>query len=63
MGSFTNSFDSEIVLLGGKNEKNNKVSRVGASPDDHEENEDDLNIQDSVSIRTLCSNFQTSGKV
>ena len=56
MSSFSNSFDSEIVLLG--NQKNMKHSRVGVSNSDDDEH-DDLNIQDSVSVRTFSSNPAT----
>ena len=61
MSSFTNSFDSEIVLLG----KHSKHSRVASYPpsilpsQDNPEDQD-LGIQDSVSVRTFSSNYQTS---
>ena len=61
MSSFTNSFDSEIVLLG----KHHKHSRVASYPpsilpsQDNPEDQD-LGIQDSVSVRTFSSNYHTS---
>ena len=63
MSSFTNSFDSEIVLLGGGNNKIrpsvknfNRIANLTSEPASEEE---DLHIQDSVSIRTLSSNAST----
>ena len=53
--SFSNSFDSEIVLLGG-GQRPGKHSRVGAiTSKDQEEEDQDLQIQDSVSVRTFSS--------
>ena len=60
--SFSNSFDSEIVLLGG-GQRPGKHSRVGAiTSKDQEEEDQDLQIQDSVSVRTFSSISQMSSK-
>ena len=60
--SFSNSFDSEIVLLGG-GQRPGKHSRVGAmTSNDQEEEDQDLQIQDSVSVRTFSSISQMSSK-
>ena len=60
--SFSNSFDSEIVLLGG-GQRPGKHSRVGAmTSKDQEEEDQDLHIQDSVSVRTFSSMSQMSSK-
>ena len=63
MSSFTNSFDSEIVLLG-KHNKHSKVASYPPSilPSQDIQDEQDLGIQDSVSVRTFSSNFQTSAE-
>ena len=62
--SFSNSFDSEIVLLGGseKQHRPGKHSRVGTLTSDKIEDEEDLNIEDSVSIRSLTSYSVISGE-
>ena len=60
--SFSNSFDSEIVLLGG-GQRPGKHSRVGAiTSSDQGEEDQDLQIQDSVSVRTFSSISQMSSK-
>ena len=62
--SFSNSFDSEIVLLGGseKQHRPGKHSRVGTLTSVKIEDEEDLNIEDSVSIRSLTSYSVISGE-
>ena len=62
--SFSNSFDSEIVLLGGseKQHRPGKHSRVGTLTSVKIENEEDLNIEDSVSVRSLTSYSVISGE-
>ena len=61
--SFSNSFDSEIVLLGGpeKQPRPGKHSRVGTLTSVDIEDEKDLNIEDSVSVRSLTSHSENSG--
>ena len=60
--SFSNSFDSEIVLLGG-GQRPGKHSRVAAiTSGDQGEEDQDLQIQDSVSVRTFSSISQMSSK-
>ena len=61
--SFSNSFDSEIVLLGGQKEQQrpSKHSRVGTVTSRNTDDEEDLHIGDSVSIRSLTSNSGDSG--
>ena len=62
--SFSNSFDSEIVLLGGsqKQHRPGKHSRVGTLTSVNIEDEEDLNIEDSVSVRSLTSYSVNSGE-
>ena len=62
--SFSNSFDSEIVLLGGseKQHRPGKHSRVGTLTSVKIEDEEDLNIEDSVSVRSLTSYSVISGE-
>ena len=61
--SFSNSFDSEIVLLGGpeKQPRPGKHLRVGTLTSVDIEDEKDLNIEDSVSVRSLTSHSENSG--
>ena len=62
--SFSNSFDSEIVLLGGpeKQPRPGKHSRVGTLTSVDIKDEKDLNIEDSVSVRSLTSHSENSGE-
>ena len=58
MSSFSNSFDSEIVLLGKQKRpgKHSRVANVSTHDNDgFEEDDDDLHIEDSVSVRTLST--------
>ena len=63
--SFSNSFDSEIVLLGGsqKQHRAGKHSRVGTLTSVNIEDEEDLNIEDSISVRSLTSYSVNSGDI
>lgn len=61
--SFSNSFDSEIVLLGGpeKKDRPGKHSRVGTLTSVGIDDEKDLNIEDSVTVNSLTSYSENSG--
>ena len=61
--SFSNSFDSEIVLLGGPEKQNRpgKHSRVGTLTSVGIDDEKDLSIEDSVTVKSLTSHSENSG--
>ena len=60
--SFSNSFDSEIVLLGGPEKQNRpgKHSRVGTLTSVGIDDKD-LSIGDSVTVKSLTSHSENSG--
>ena len=61
--SFSNSFDSEIVLLGGpeKQTRPGKHSRVGTLTSVGFDDERDLSIEDSVTVKSLTSHSEIAG--